>query len=80
MSGQDDGGHAFPIVAPVEFQFAEPGMSLRDWFAGQALNGLCAAPDIKDPRPEQMARYAYNYADEMIAEREKRNAAKQRTE
>lgn len=55
----NDGGPAFPtnlddefIQIPgggwgraKEYGFeAQPGMSLRDWFAGQALAGLCANP------------------------------------
>ena len=31
-----DGGPAFPL-------YEEDGMSLRDWFAGQALAGILAA-------------------------------------
>lgn len=38
----NDGGPAFPV--PNEGQgWGAPGMSLRDWFAGQALNGEIAA-------------------------------------
>jgi hypothetical protein len=35
---KDDGGPAFPIETTAT-PYA-PGMSLRDWFAGQALAGL----------------------------------------
>lgn len=45
------------------------GMSLRDWFAGQALAGFCAASDFVDPSPGTMARETYRYADALIAER-----------
>lgn len=41
----EDGGPAFPSVLykhyPVE-NSASDGMSLRDWYRGQALAGLCA--------------------------------------
>lgn len=56
----------------------EPGMSLRDWFAGQMLNGL--APRIFDQGyPQKMelvevqwaVASAYLLADAMLAEREK---------
>lgn len=45
MSALDDGGPAFPLPAEVgkahfDDPMAYPGMTLRDWFAGQALNGL----------------------------------------
>lgn len=49
------------------------GMSLRDWFAGQALAGTLAFPiPGGEKKPENAARYAYEYADAMLAER-KRN-------
>jgi 5,10-methylenetetrahydrofolate reductase len=35
----EDGGAAFPITSPYN---GRAGMSLRDWFAGQALAGLLA--------------------------------------
>jgi len=46
MSDAKDGGAAFPVPAlkwdgeTMIFCAAESGMSLRDWFAGQALVGL----------------------------------------
>lgn len=37
------GGPAFPAAWAFPGGTAQcPGMSLRDWFAGQALNGICA--------------------------------------
>lgn len=48
---------------------AAMGMSLRDFFAAQALAGLCAYPhDRRDA--EQLAKTAYRCADEMLKERE----------
>ena len=35
-----DGGPAFPMASDVSGH--QPGMTLRDWFAGQALAGLLA--------------------------------------
>lgn len=34
------GGYAFPVKEDKETLAVEYGMTLRDWFAGQALNGL----------------------------------------
>ena len=80
MSGEkpiDDGGAAFPqsgseLDAPVN------GMSLRDWFAGQAAGGmmgsgtLCRADGKKGPLEEgDIAEAAYLIADAMLAERKK---------
>lgn len=52
------------------------GMSLRDWFAGQALAGLCAfSGRIKgeySPTPKLHAQTAYEYADAMMAARKEK--------
>ena len=43
----DNGGQAFPSAPPLPFDTGlrqgDPGMSLRDWFAGQALAGIAGA-------------------------------------
>ena len=68
-----DGGPAFPLMVPTEFQFAHDGMSLRDWLAGQALAGILAFPGPVDGNRDKAkglaAKAAYAYADAMIAER-----------
>ena len=59
-----------------------PGMTLRDWFAGQALSGFMADPSNNihrnAPTPEEAcantALAAYNLADAMVAERAKAGA------
>lgn len=43
MAEKKDGGHAFPNITPDMNVDGGPGMTLRDWFAGQALAGLCAS-------------------------------------
>lgn len=64
-----DGGPAFPVPA----SFFTEGMSLRDWFAAQAMAGMLAFPGaVNDSRSKSAttcARAAYNYADAMMAER-----------
>ena len=57
MDSKKDGGNAFPTAA-------EPGMTLRDWFAGQAICGMLAGKDDK------MAKWAYQRADAMLKRRE----------
>lgn len=47
-----------------------PGMELRDWFAGMALQGLLAGRDEFFDY-DQAAIAAYAYADMMIEERNK---------
>ena len=77
MSGPD-GGPAFPTdgesqIGPSNWHVE--GMSLRDYFAGQALAGLMAMPslDLK-ANNAQLAGVAYSLADAMIAERDKPHA------
>lgn len=55
----------------------QDGMTLRDWFAGQALAAFCSLTDSDGDvfmGAADTARAAYNYADAMLAEREKRDA------
>jgi hypothetical protein len=65
MSTINDGGPAFPKHGYV----GRDGMTLRDWFAGQALVGLIADPS-RDGSTDDRARYAYAYADAMLRARE----------
>tara|TARA_R110000822_G_scaffold17178_5_gene57958 strand:+ start:1689 stop:1967 length:279 start_codon:yes stop_codon:yes gene_type:complete len=64
----DDGGPSFPSAetrqnANGDFSPGFAGMSLRDWFAGQALAGLST---IEDLTTFKTAKIAYDIADEMI--------------
>ncbi len=81
---KQDGGPAFPRDTEFddegEIQLVVPGMSLRDWFAGQALPPLIAILDVHDSSrgqpPDsawaemvtQAARLAYEQANAMLAE------------
>ena len=50
------------------------GMTLRDYFAGQALVGLSTGDWYMDTSaPERIAKSAYSVADAMLAERGKQN-------
>lgn len=63
-----DGGPAFPLATVS-------GMSLRDWFAGMKLSGLRVG-DFTDSKDG--AKFCYDYADAMLAEREAVSDTKQK--
>lgn len=80
-----DGGPAFPFVGKIhhisyEEEFRQEGMSLRDWFAGHALQAIIGnigdenvltfgAAEIR----LKAAVASYLFAEAMIAERNRRN-------
>lgn len=81
MTQKKDGGPAFPST---DFG-SRKGMTLRDWFAGQALAAMIMKSPFFDTQGENgskissedikqfkldMAASAYAYADAMLAERE----------
>lgn len=66
----DNGGAAFPVAAGPGQQFTQ-GMSLRDWFAGQAMQAQLTYGKCRDMTPEGIAEYSYEFADAMLAERNK---------
>lgn len=69
MSDNPTGGPAFPSET-LEYGLF-PGMSLRDWFAGQALSGMINSPHVKSGvGPEDLAHDAYQFADAMLKARE----------
>ena len=84
----NDGGPAFPQQLSVGQRerggneaFGNGGMTLRDWFAGQALAG-CTANTVlmrgiveqfgEAKTAEAVATLVYHHANAMLAEREKR--------
>ena len=91
MTKIDDGGPAFPVIPPLDasgssasgYPYPDQGMSLRDWFAGRALAGLCANPggpyqanehdgwQIVNCMPINVAEEAYYLADAMLEARKK---------
>ena len=68
MNEINDGGTAFPYVLETEFgNIQNEGMTLRDYFAGQALAGLLATGDYFPN--DFSAKEAYKCADEMLKKR-----------
>lgn len=70
---KNNGGPAFPtpdteVLGGVSV--GNPGMSLRDWFAGKALQGMAQWRQLKEiESQEDVASTAYSVADAMLAER-----------
>lgn len=49
----------------------ELGMTLRDYFAAKAVQGICASGPSEDWTNDQLAAEAYELADAMLKERAK---------
>ena len=89
---KNDGGPAFPTLMPPAMlvkekggapeviecsQYHAPGMTLRDWFAGQALDEMIYGPASKQgvqqmqDEAERIAKLCYIVADAMLERRDK---------
>ena len=76
MSSKDTGGQAFPCfergsagAGPLDL--TDPGMTLRDYFAAKAMQGLLAQScgTAMGSDPINGAQYAYAMADAMLKAR-----------
>ena len=68
---RDDGGPAFPRIANLSVEKMD-GMTMRQWYKGQALIGLVIATENPNQplgwSVEMVASAAGDYADAMLAE------------
>lgn len=64
------GGPAFPVPGLHEDESFN-GMTLRDYFAAKALQGLCADPNTADAKRADLVAECYELADAMLAARVK---------
>ncbi len=80
MSTTNDGGPAFPLMdlsqntgtgETVTHQHCYSGMTLRDYFAAKAMQGLLAQSSgtAIQSEPSDGANYAYRMADSMLKAR-----------
>ncbi len=70
-----DGGPAYPTTEDnlLTVYGGNPGMSLHDAFLLAVVQGeIAASGSHKRPEPKDLAQYAFDVADAMIAERNKR--------
>lgn len=72
MSNKDTGGPAFPgpyadEQGNIEVLWKQQGMTLRDYFAAKALQGMSAEIDDE----VRAARWCYEMADAMLEARKK---------
>lgn len=85
MSTPKDGGPAFPGISDSRSAFDSysnpytgfdhiPGMSLRAYFAGQAMSGFLARTRYDDETFQTAAADAVKYADALIAELNRNNS------
>lgn len=74
-----DGGPAFPNHGDNTPDYPIfDGMSLRDWFAGQALSGICANSEAwQGLSHDSMISLAWLHADAMLKAREEQNEPKE---
>lgn len=73
MNTPHEGGPAFPYWNCAENTTG--GMSLRDYFAAAALQGILAKPELYRPSHAKAAGYAFSQADAMLAARERKEDA-----
>ena len=76
MKAQDNGGPIAPTmitrqrIAPDTISESrmdvEGGLTIRDWFAGMALQGMNANPSLDKSATKEIAREAYSMADAML--------------
>lgn len=71
--------YMYPHVEPGNYEQFHGGISLRDWFAGQALSSVMGtATNLGESKPDDrretfamIAGFLYEMADAMLAERSK---------
>ena len=68
MAKIKDGEQAFPHDGQIDYT---KSMTLRDYFAAKAMQGLLSADNELKFEDYEIADYAYQQADAMLAERER---------
>jgi len=73
MSNTNTGGAAFPFLTyntGDNLWYQQEGMTLRDYFAAKAMQGIISTNTSFLHNPEQLAAKAFEFADAMLKARE----------
>ena len=72
----NDGREAFPrphsVFPSGNIEHGSAGMTLRDYFAAAAMQGLLAYAIHSNPNADVIAEWAYEQADAMLSARERK--------
>ncbi|MFV0896560.1 hypothetical protein [Pseudomonas kurunegalensis] len=72
---KDTSGPAFPVTLPsgesYQGHLPHDGMTLRDYFAAKALQGMCADSETAGTNAKDLCEECYQLADAMLAARVK---------
>lgn len=72
---KDTSGPAFPVTLPsgesYQGHLPHDGMTLRDYFAAKALQGMCADSSTAGTKATDLCEECYQLADAMLAARVK---------
>lgn len=61
-----------PLSVSTGAVYDQQGISLRDYFAAKAIQGICASGPGSQWSNEMLSQEAYRLADAMLAQREKK--------
>ena len=75
----NDGGPAFPVIPPLDkgssasafcYPYPDAGMTLRDYFAAKAMQGICASDIGQNMTSGRIVSGSYEISDAMLKARE----------
>lgn len=77
--GEEGGGPAFPspLQPFMDGEMFFKGMTLLDYFAAQTMNGMLSSDVFAQTNEDKLARWSYDHAESLLAERNKRYASKE---
>lgn len=71
MSGYGCARRVQGLNGDTDWEYHDPGMTLRDYFAAAAINGSLANPESASLPAENLVDYAFEVADLMLERRKK---------